>query len=159
MARRALGRYAKTGSFVPLFASEEEVDDLAGSFERTKADGENLICLRLENFSPRGFRATATVEKILRSEPNKQILVRMETNEAVTSTVHLPATGLEIMSLSLSTAPSLLVEETRQTILVLGTFVFSVGAVHCGCRKALLLAFLPTIISVNPFLFQEMVEF
>ena len=61
-------------SFQVKVVSEEDVDDLAASFERTKADGDNLVRLRLQNSRSRRFRTTATVERILRSRPNLQIL-------------------------------------------------------------------------------------
>ena len=57
-------------SFEVELDSQEDVDLLARSFERTKADGDNLVRLELAI-----HRATATVERIfLRSRPNLQIL-------------------------------------------------------------------------------------
>ena len=54
-------------------ASEDEFRLLAESFERTKAHGDNLVRLRVDAYC-RGFRPMATVERILRSRPNLQIL-------------------------------------------------------------------------------------
>ena len=54
-----------------------DVDLLARSFERTKADGDNLVRLSLDIFRFIGSNATATMERILqilRSRPNLQIL-------------------------------------------------------------------------------------
>ena len=62
-------------SFRCELASEEDVDLLAGSFERTKADADHLVCLRLDDNSwATRFRAKSTVERILRSRPNLHIL-------------------------------------------------------------------------------------
>ena len=59
-------------SFRVNFESENDVNRLAGSFERTKAHGDNLVRLRVDNYK-RGFR-TMAMNRILRSRPNIQIL-------------------------------------------------------------------------------------
>ena len=51
-------------------ASEDDFRLLAESFERTKAHGDNLVRLRVHS----AFHAMATLERILRSRPNLQIL-------------------------------------------------------------------------------------
>ena len=57
-------------SFYVDFASEDELRLLARSLERTKAHGDNLVHLRVHCT----FNAMATLERILRSRPNLQIL-------------------------------------------------------------------------------------
>ena len=62
-------------SFEVELENEADLDDLAESLERTKADGDNLVRLRLQNiYARRRFLTTATVGRILRSRPNLQIL-------------------------------------------------------------------------------------
>ena len=61
-------------SFRCELASEEDVDLLAGSFERTKADADHLVRLRFDDSWATRFRAKSTVERILRSRPNLHIL-------------------------------------------------------------------------------------
>ena len=56
-------------------ASEDEFRLLAESFERTKAHGDNLVRLRVDdNFRHVCPMATVAVERIFRSRPNLQIL-------------------------------------------------------------------------------------
>ena len=61
-------------SFHIGLVSEEHVDDLAGSFERTRAHGDNLVRLSLDFHYCSVADATAAMERILRSRPNLQIL-------------------------------------------------------------------------------------
>ena len=71
-ARRDILRRVR--SFQVKLISKQDFDDLAGSFGRTKADGDNLVRLRLDKFSSRLAGAAERIERILRSRPNLQIL-------------------------------------------------------------------------------------